>query len=200
VRIILDRAGVEDALDHSRLLLIEASDLYQELYEHFMKDRDGYPNSSLGGGSPTSECDEDGTPLPPRSDPVAKIVIDRDEGAGSAGQALSQFVQSIQHARRTLEGAVVGARRVLKPPQAITPEEDIWCVNCLRANVQSPRATEGQYCTWCRDDKSERGVYPSPALVDAHTRRARLTEADRAGIAAREAEARRARKKRKAVA
>jgi hypothetical protein len=195
MRIILDRNGVEDALDHSRTLLLEYFELYVELHEHFVKDRDGYPTSSLGGGSPSNEVDEDGIPLPPRSDPVAAIVIARDEGSGNAGQALAQFVNSLQHARRTLEGAVVGARRVLQPPPNIVPQEDIWCVNCLRAGVKSARATEGRFCTWCRDDKTERGVYPSPRLVDAHTRRVRLTEADRAGIAQQDAEQRRARKR-----
>lgn len=193
MRIILNALDTEDALDHLLDLVVVIRREHAELRSRFLSDRDGYPTSSFHHGSPTNEVDDDGTPIPQRSDPVARIVIARDEPSDPIGFTLATVVAKIQQARRLLEAAVSDAAKT-RPPMTITAADDIWCTNCLRAKVHTPRAEGRTLCSWCRDEQSDHGTLPSRRLIEAHSRGVRITERLRAEIGRRETEDRAARK------
>lgn len=55
---------------------------------------------------------------------------------------------------------------------------EMWCTNCARHNVFSPRHGRAQLCTWCESFKGEYEVLPPKQLVDQHARGERVTIAD----------------------
>ena len=171
MRIILDDVQFADALAHIHALANDLEVHHANLLILRRTERDGYrPNSMGGAGSPTNELDDDGTPIPQHSDPVGRLVVERDEARDPVGNALAQLVQHVHTARRNLEAAVGAGRKIEVPKKPDNPD-DLWCENCLkRANVKEPKAQGARVCWWCRDEKSERGTYPSRRLIEAHGR------------------------------
>lgn len=199
MRIILNPTHTDDALDHIEELVTRVRARHRKLRQQFVDDRDGYLTQSMGGGgSPENEKDEDGTPLPSRPpDPVGRLVVSRDEADGTVGNALATMVQLIAEARDCLITAD-GVSARARPPIKVQDPDGIWCENCLEAGVKEPREESRSLCGWCRHEKSERKKLPSPRLVQAHVR-GRITPNMRREIEQRDAEDRRAeRKKRKA--
>jgi len=180
VRVLTTDTQVEDLLDHIEQLTARARRQHRELRARQVLDRDGYPTASMGGGTPTSEVDEDGTPLPPRSDPTARTVIDRNQGDDPIGQALTKLIGHLYAMRHQGQLADAVAIEALTPP--IKPPKDptaLWCKSCLRANVHTPRADGcGHYCRWCADwRRAHNGELPWVELIDKRQRGIRITPA-----------------------
>lgn len=175
----LSTIQVEDLLDHLEDLTAKARDQHRQLRAHQSTDRDGYRTNSLGGGTPTSEVDEDGVPLPPRSDPTARTVIDRVEHADPAGQALITVIAHLTSARHHLQLADGAASEALTPPIKVPDNSTLWCKSCLRINVHTPRAEGcGHYCRWCSEwRRAHNGELPWPELIDLRQRGVRITPA-----------------------
>ena len=200
MRIVLNASDTDDALDHILDLLIIVRREHAELRSRFLTDRDGYPTRSPGnGGSPSSDVDEDGTPLPPRSDSVANLVVSRDEASDPIGTALAILVHDIWTANKTLQHGIATAANC-RPPVTIPDRDEIWCESCIRANVHEPREEGRKLCSWCRHEQTDHGKLPSRRLIQAHARGTRLTDKVRSEIAMRDAEDRRRNKAAKKTA
>ena len=187
MRIILNTAEFGETITRTRVLLDKLEVHHANLLILRRTERDGYPSQSMGGaGNPTNEIDDDGTPIPQHSDPVGRMVVERDEARDPAGNALAQLVQLVHTAWRTLEAAE-GAGRKVELPRKLEDQDDLWCENCLkRAGVKTTREEGRKVCRWCRDEKAEHGHYPSRRLIEAHGR-GRVTAWHRAQIAAQDA-------------
>jgi len=197
VKIILNAAATDDALDHPIDLIPAIRREHTELRSRFLADRDGH-RTRASGSTPTTghtnEIDDDGTPMPARaSDPTAQLVIDRDDPTDDIGKALATLVQQIQTMRRLGEAAISTAAEV-RPPIKLQDPDKIRCENCLKAGIQEPREEGRELCRWCREEKTDRGRLPSRRLVQAHAR-GRITPRLRSEIAARDTEERKARRR-----
>lgn len=96
---------------------------------------DGYPTSSLGGGSPTSIVDENGVSMPPLNDPVGELATERPE-ANRAKAALTQARTLIRSAEKQAEQARAILIAAVHPPTEVdveTPSDPHeWCSVCVR--------------------------------------------------------------------
>lgn len=200
MRIILNPADTDDALDHIHDLVITLRREHAELRSRYLTDRDGYPIQSLGGGGggATNEIDDDGTPIPQHSDPVGRLVVARDDPTDPIGQALAELVRKIHDARRLLEAAVSDAGRA-RPPIKVTDPDELWCENHLKAGMYEPREQGRKVCRWCREERAEHRKLPSIRLMQAKAR-GRVTPTLRREIQLRDAEDRRAERKRRKCA
>jgi hypothetical protein len=176
VQIELNPADTEDALTHIVDLVAQLRDEHRELRQRFLEDRDGYPTQSMGGGgSPTNELDDDGTPIPQHSDPVGRLVVSRDDTTDPIGNTLAIVVRKIAAARRQLESAVSDAARS-RPPLKHPDPDQIWCTSCERADIREPRTEGRSVCWWCRDYRAAHGRLPYPEILKARSRGIRITE------------------------
>ena len=214
MRIILNADEFTDTIARARQLLDQAETEHRKLRALRNADRDGFPTSSMGGapGGPTNirhnfttgednPRDGSGELIPQHSDPVGRLVVERDEHRDPVGNALAQLVQHVHTARRELEVAVGAGRTVVLPKKPEDPDE-IWCENCLkRAGVKTPREEGRKVCRWCREERAEHGAYPSRRLIEAHGRgritswhRAQLIALDKQDVARIRAERKKAKK------
>lgn len=147
---------------------------------------DGYPtNSGFDRGAPTNDCDEDGVPLPPRSDPVGRLVTDREEHDTELETALATAWTALQTALRSVEevhAAFDSTQPPVKPDEERTPADDIWCTSCMRVQVFTPRAGgRGTLCGWCygwkmaHEHGTDGPALPWPELIERRARGERIT-------------------------
>lgn len=203
MRILLNPRDTEAALDRLEDQVATLRAKHRELRALHKVDRDGYPPSSGFDRMPASsqfdeELDEDGNPvldehgvpvkvpLPPRSDPVASLVVSTDEVTDPIGSMIAEMVQHIMRADKELESGIGCAARA-RPPVKVPDPEKLWCENCIKYGVFEPREENRKVCRWCRDENTEHGHYPSRGLVEAHARGTRITASLRSSILAREA-------------
>lgn len=171
--------------------------LHRELDRVARSSADGYPSASFADGSPSSECDDDGTPLPQHSDPTFRAVLARNEGhAGQVQAAKRQVAKALVTAYRVLESAKGKGVQVLEPPERLpdTPEV-LFCEHCESCGVKGqPVGDEVQHrqrakrwgrghvypnhCDWCASFLHEHGRRPPAALVVKHGRGERIYDRD----------------------
>ena len=110
--------------------------------------RDGFRSSTRAtDGSPSSVTDDEGNPVPPRSDPTGELVIQRRvsdpmwEQAASVWQALTHALGDLRVARGSMIKAFEGRDE--------EPDEP-GCVNCQRVASWVP-VHRSERCRWCYD-------------------------------------------------
>jgi hypothetical protein len=192
LRILLDANATDRTLDRIAEQVDILRRAHRNLRDHRRANADGYPTQSMGGGgSPTNEVDDDGTPIPQHSDPVGRLVVTFDTASDAAGIALVNLTRHIRDASLELEAAIGDVAR-LTPPVKITDPDQLWCENCLRAGIREPREAGRKVCRWCREETADHGRRPSPRLVHAHARGTRITPTLRRELLLRDAEDRKA--------
>lgn len=116
---------------------------------------DGFPavSGAAGKGAPTNEIDEeDGTPIPQRSDPTFAAVIARDEQRASTRRIAAQ----VYAARRSLDVAVGQARKTRHaiedalPPATNSREWCSWHAELAPHLGDEPIHADG-LCRFCYD-------------------------------------------------
>lgn len=138
---------------------------------------DSFPSSSLGGGSPSNELDDDGTPLPQHSDPTYRAVELRDQSAHRV--VCREIEQALYRVRRDLDVVLSKARTAAKPPPKIdqaTNDRSIWCTNHQAHGMQEPRRTDPKapltrapkagLCRFCEDWKRDAYLRHAPTFED----------------------------------
>lgn len=148
---------------------------------------DSFPRQSMGGGGrATNELDEDGTPVPQHSDPVAQAVIARDESTEVLGPVISRLVaRAMRTALGELNYGNNLALKALAPPKdekRSRPEnDDIWCVSHLRFDMTEPYTKQrSKLCDLCHEwqrDPMTPGDLPCREILDRVARGSNLTTA-----------------------
>lgn len=190
-QLLLTPRGFEDACDEIVELVHGLREEHRELRRRQRSDSpDGYPPSSLGGGSRPS-TDEDGELLPPHGDPAGELVARRDARpqADPVFAALESVVRHVHEARRRLEQAGSAAAKAHPPAQLAEQAEDrAWCWPCARQGVMSPTyrdSGDGEsrptprcrpcYEWWLASGPQGRRTEQPPQLILARARGERIT-------------------------
>lgn len=142
--------------------------------------RDGYPTRSIGsGGGPSSDVFDDEETgqrvvLPPRSDPVADLVIARNDPDRAKADPIRRRAADL---KRLVRGAVgnltvaVGTLSKAEPPKAVAePACRVHAALGLWAAVH-----RGDRCRWCDDFFRAEGVDPPEDLLRARDEGKRIT-------------------------
>ena len=192
----MNRSDLQVIVLHINALCSELLEIEPLLTAAVRDSADGYPRASFWEGSPSSECDEDGTPLPQHSDPTARAVLARNEGqSGQVSASRRQVLSALVGARRTLESARGRALKVLTPPEEPpAPKPEDLCSNCLSYGANSPVGSEAQHvqrakrwgrsrihpdlCDWCASFLESHGRRPPKVLVVKHKDGQRIYDRD----------------------
>lgn len=139
--------------------------------------RDGFPTSSglRQAGGPATVLDDEGKPMPPRSDPVGELVI-TEPWTDPVRRSAGVVVRNLKVAVGQLNGAVSALAQAI-PPREI--DFDPGCVVHARVSDTDPvtgkvrhrwmPVEEGRTrCSWCHDFRLAHGEDPPPSLVRAH--------------------------------
>lgn len=159
---------VEQALDDLAALVAVARREYRaaQSWQVFVAP-DGFPSVSgaASRGAPSNELDDDGTPIPQRSDPTLAAVLARDAQKVS----LRRIGVLVFAARRSLDTAVGQARASREaleeelPPEVNSPDWCVWHREQLGVNEPIHRGSLCQFCyDWAQASTAEQGTVGGP--------------------------------------
>lgn len=189
VAVALDAlAGTVD--EHGAQLTPSLDQLEHEAYRWYLDSRpDGYPSRASGAEPSTGRTnvtDDEGVPIPPRSDPTGELVAGRDEDRVFDALVLAEC--EVRAARQGLENARNRLVAALHPPESLDDaradaRSREWCWSCLRGQVFAPvyreRDRSGQRTPLCRSCwewcAGHGEVFPPVGVVEVWGRGERLT-------------------------
>lgn len=147
---------VENVEQTARILLFHHREL--ERWEGWAAP-DSFPSGS-GGGRPTNEVDDDGTPIPQHSDPTATAAVQRENAHANPARAARKLIEKNLYRARTLLDEALSAAKNVKDPEPKQREDandrDVWCTNHRTIKVDEPvraDAPDSGLCRWCSDWK-----------------------------------------------
>lgn len=144
--------------------------------------RDGYPTRSMNRSAPGNVLDDEGIPMPPRSDPVGELVVDQDEHdvVDPVHDALAAVVALTNDARRKLEQAECEAARAEPPKTMVVSGDDVWCAHHLEHRMFEPLGAKARrgLCGWCESFERTYAMKPPPALLRIRAERGKVMPAD----------------------
>lgn len=134
---------------------------------------DGYPRSSLGGNQPGTVLDDQGYPMPPRTDPTGELVVALDEGLDPVAADIADILEDLREAAYRVNRVVAFIGRTHQTTHHLSPSRTAGCSNCKTYGHFATVYARG-VCSWCADVRATFGKLPNSVLVDRHARGIRL--------------------------